>query len=75
MLEERRAYKKKSSYLSSKSLQNFFSKFNHDAREELKTKKLLYDIQGLASKFEKLVTIGDAIATVVNGELIWKDIM
>ena len=75
LLEERRAYKKKSSYLLSESLQRFFSKFNHDAREELKTKKLLYDIQGLASKFEKLVTIGDAIATVVNGELIWKDIM
>ena len=76
LVEERRAYKKKnSSYLSSQSLQRFFSKFNQDAQEELKTKKLLYDIQGLANKFEKLVTIGDAIATVVNGEFIWKDIM
>ena len=76
LLEERRSYKKKNPfYLSSENLQRFFAKFNHDTQEELKTKKLLYDIQGLATKFEKIVTIGDAVATVVNGEFIWKDLM
>ena len=73
--EERTAYKRKTPYLSSESLQRFFTKFNHDVQEELKNKKLLYDIQGLSTKFEKIVTIGDAVATVANGELIWKDIM
>ena len=73
--EERTAYKRKTPYLSSESLQRFFTKFNHDIQEELKNKKLLYDIQGLSTKFEKIVTIGDAVATVANGELIWKDIM
>ena len=75
LLEERRAYKKKTFSLSSASLQRFFAKFNHDTQEELKTKKLLFDIQGLANKFEKIVTIGNAVATLVNGELIWKDLM
>ena len=29
----------------------------------------------LANKFEKIVTIGNAVATLANGELIWKDLM
>ena len=72
LLEERRVYKKN---YSTKSLESFISKFNHDCLEEMKTKKIIYDFQGLSSKFENLVTIGNAIANIVNGELIWKDII
>ena len=73
MLEERRAYKTQS--YSSTSLQKFFLKFNRVTRDELKTKKLLYDFQGLSVKFERIVTTGNAIATIVDGKFIWKDIM
>ena len=43
--------------------------------DELKIKQLQYDFQGLASKFEKITTVNNALATIVNGKYIWKDIM
>ena len=52
MLEERKAYKAKRPLL----IQNFFSKFDDTTKEELTRKKLLYDVQGLSAKFEKIVT-------------------
>jgi exonuclease III len=73
MSEERKAYKAQN--YSSTSFQKFFSKFNYATRDELKTKKLLYDFRGLPGKFEQIVTTGNAIATISNGEFLWKDIM
>ena len=73
MSEERKAYKAQN--YSSTSFQKFFSKFNYATRDELKTKKLLYDFRGLPGKFERIVTTGNAIATISNGEFLWKDIM
>ena len=73
MLEERRAYHI-NNYTSS-SVQKFFLKFNHNTQEELKTKKMQYDFQNLSSKFEKIVTVNNAIVTKIDDEYIWKDIM
>ena len=73
MLEERRAYHI-NNYTSS-SVQKFFLKFNHNTQEELKTKKLQYDFQNLSSKFEKIVTVNNAIVTKIDDEYVWKDIM
>ena len=73
MLEERRAYKIQNYTLSSYS--KFFTKFNYAVKSELKNKKLLYDQQGLSDKLEKIVTTGNIIATVVGGELQWKDVI
>ena len=71
MLEERIAYKAK----RPTPFEKFFLKFNSSTKEELKSRKMLYDFQGLSEKFEKLVTTRNAIASVSDGELIWKDIM
>ena len=38
-------------------------------------KKLLYDFQGIPSKFEKIVTTNNAISQIVNGKYKWKTIM
>ena len=73
ILEERRAYH--SNNYTSGAIQKFFLKYNHSTQEELNTKKMQYDFQGLSSKFEKIVTVNNAIATINNGEYIWKDIM
>ena len=73
LLEERRAYHINN--YTSGAVQKFFLKFNHNTQEELKTKKLQYDFQGLSNKFEKIATVNNAIATIVDGDFIWKDIM
>ena len=73
MLEERRAYHM-NNYISY-SVQKFFLKFNHNTQEELKTKKLQYDFQNLSRKFENIVTVNNAVATVNVGEYAWMDIM
>ena len=73
MLEERMAYHINN--YTSVSVQKFFLKYNHNAQQELNTKKMQYDFQGLSSKFEKIVTINNAIASIFDGELILKDIM
>ena len=71
MLEERKAYKRKWPL----PFEKFFLKFNHITKQELQTKKLLYDFRGLSGKFKKIVTTGNAIATTSDGKLIWKDIL
>ena len=73
MLEERKAYKTKNYHLQ--SMQKFFHKFNFQVQEELKIKKLQYDHRKLSQKFEKIVTINNAIASVHEGELVYLDIM
>ena len=73
MQEERRAY-----YIPAyhtHSVAKFFCKYNHKAHEEIQIKKLQFDFRNLSHKFEKIVTINNAIATLTNGEYIWKDIM
>ena len=73
MLEERRAYHANKNI--SGTIQKFFPKYNSNTQQELKIKKMQYDFQGLSSKFEKIVTVNNAIATISDGEFIWKDIM
>ena len=73
MLEERRAYHIPHYY--SQSLEKIFIKFNFKALEDLKNKKLLYDHRNASDKFENIVTINKAIASLEDGEYIWKDIM
>ena len=73
MMEERKAYHMKT-YTTS-SIEKFFVKFNYNTQEELKSKRLLYDFQGLSKKFEEIVTINNVVATLVDGEYLWKDIM
>ena len=73
MKEERKAFKIKNYH--HQSMEKFFNKFNFLAQEELKFKKLQYDHRGLAAKFEKIVTINNAIATATDGEFTWLNIM
>ena len=73
MLEERKAYN--TCNYRTDSYRKFFNKFNYITKEELKRKKLIYDQHGLANKFEKIVTIGKAIASKSDGDIQWKDIM
>ena len=73
MLEERKAFKIENYHRQ--SMEKFFNKFNFQAQEELKMKKLLYDHQNLSAKFEEIVTINNAIAAVNDGEFVWLDIM
>ena len=73
LLEEREAY-----YINNyhkRSIEKFFMKFNSKAQEELQYKKLLYDHRDLAAKFEKIVTVNNVIARVVEGDFGWLDIM
>ena len=73
LLEEREAY-----YINNyhkRSIEKFFMKFNSKAQEELQYKKLLYDHRDLAAKFEKIVTVNNVIARVVEGDFVWLDIM
>ena len=73
ILEEHKAY-----YINnytSRSVQQFFRKFNHNTQAELKSKELLYHFQGLSNKFEKIVTVNNAIGILHDGEYTWKDIM
>ena len=69
--EERKAYRRKSPPVAP----HFFNYFNIKIQEELNMKKLLYDFQGLQSKFEKIVTTNNAISEIVDGEYKWKAIM
>ena len=73
MLEERKAYYMNN--YTSASMQKFFINFNYHAQEELKTKRLQYDFQGLSRTFKEIVTVNNAIVTIVDGDYIWKDIM
>lgn len=77
MLEERKVYKMNidSDDIVTPSPEKFWAKFNFEATLELKYKKLLYDFQGLSEKFKAIVTVNGAIATVVNGEFHWQDIL
>ena len=43
---------------------NFFLKFNHSIREALHLKCIQYQYRGLSKKFEDIVTVGNAIASV-----------
>ena len=52
------------------AIENFFSKFNFHAKQELQEKKLRYDFQGLSDKF-----INGVIASVHNDEYLWNEIM
>ena len=72
MLEEREAYHITNYHL--RSVEKFFIKFNAKAHEELKLKKLQYDHRNLTDKFEKIVTINKAIASVNDGGIVWMDI-
>lgn len=74
--EERRAYK--ISLLMdpwTPSVEKFFKNFNYTAHQELSVKKLLFDSQGLALKFENIVTVNGAVASLIGGDYFWKDIM
>ena len=51
----------------------FFKHFNDVAQQELKVKSSHYDCQGLSVKFEKIVTVKDAVAKISSGD--WVDIM
>ena len=73
MLEEREAYHVPNYH--HRSMERFFTKFNIKANEELKIKKLQYDHRNLTEKFEKIVTVNKAIASVNDGEIVWTDIM
>ena len=73
MLEERRAYHIKNFHLQ--SYEKFFSKFNTKTQEELLVKKRVYDYRNASQNFENIVTIGNAIASIENGEYIWNKIM
>ena len=77
MLEERKTYKINldSDAKVTPSYEKFFAKFNFEAKRELKDKKLLYDFQGLSEKFKDIATVNNAIASVLNDEYQWKDIM
>ena len=77
MLEEHKMYKMNldSDVKMTPSHEKFFAKFNFEAVQELKHKKLLYDFQGLSEKFKEIVTVNNAIASVVNEEYQWLDIM
>ena len=41
-------------------------------QEELKIKQLQYDFQGLSNKFEMIITVNNAIATIIDGKYIVK---
>lgn len=78
LIEERRAYKVSSNMVGSPwkpSVERFFKHFNDAARQELKVKRSHYDCQGLSVKFEKIVTVKDAVARISSGDYIWMDIM
>ena len=71
MQEERKAYHTK----TTPSIEKFFLKFNYYVHQELDTKKILYDRQGLSTKFEKRSTINNVLGMLKNGEYSWKDVM
>ena len=71
LLEERRAFHRRKPPV----LRNCFVNFNLKLLNELKIKKLLYDFQGLSSKFENIVTTNKIVAIRTNGEYEWKDIL
>ena len=71
LLEERIAYHKKSLPI----VKNFFNKFNLRTQDELRTKKILFDLQELSTKFEEIITINNAVSVKRNGEYQWKPIM
>ena len=73
MLEERKAFGIKDYHTH--SVEKFFIKFNSKIHEELKSKKLQYEHRNALEKFEKIVTIKNAIAEMQNGEYSWKDVM
>ena len=77
MLEERKRYKinLNSDAKVTPAYEKFFAKFNFEAKQELKDKKLLYDFQGLSEKFKDIATVNNAIASLVNDEYQWIDIM
>ena len=77
MLEERKAHKTNEGSVSwvAPSHENFFAKFNYEAKQELKDKKLLYDSQNLSGKFEKIATVNNAVSTLDGDKFTWKDIM
>ena len=77
LLEERRMYKinQESEVKVTPSHEKFFAKFNFEAVQELRYKKLLYDFQGLSVKFKEIVTVNNAIASFVNDDYQWHDIM
>ena len=73
ILEEREAYYINNYHL--RSMEKFFIKFNFKAQEELKIKKLQFQHRNLTAKFEKIISINNAIATVQEGGITWLDIM
>ena len=73
MVEERKAFKTKCPPV--KAMQKYFIRFNYYLKDELKTKKLVYNYRNMSHKFEKIATVNNAIATIEGGEYEWKDIM
>ena len=71
LLEERRAYHSN----TTPNVEDSFLRFNLRTLDELKTKKLLYDFIGFPGKFEKIVTINNAVAVLESGEYRWQKIM
>ena len=76
-LEERKTYKIniESKVKATPSFEKFFAKLNYYAAQELREKKLIYDFQGLSEKFENIVTVNEAVASLVNGDYVWKDLV
>ena len=77
LLEEHKAFKINESSDSNflPSYEKFFASFNYRATQELKTKELLYDFQGLKEKFRKIVTVGNAVACLTDEELKWNELL
>lgn len=71
MSEERRAYHAN----QLPSVEGFFLRFNLKVKNALKLKMTQYLARGLSKKFCEIVTINGAIATLINGEYFWKDVM
>ena len=76
-LEERKTYKinLESEVKVTPSFEKFFAKLNFYAVQELREKKMIYDFQGLSDKFRDIVTTSGAVASLVNGEYVWKDLV
>ena len=77
LLEEHKMYKINSTSESivTPSYDKFFANFNYKATHELKLKKMQYDFQGLDEKFKDIVTVGNAVAHLADGEYVWSDIL
>ena len=77
LLEEHKTYKRNenSEVKLTPSYEKFFANFNFKATQELKLKKRLYDFQGLKDKYKSIVTVGNALAHLADGEFVWNDLL